>query len=81
MKELANLAARDSTSENREFWKSEMSSALREIQDLYDSKIDAIRNEMESQFTMRVRLKTSENNSRKKTRILTWLFFCVYLAA
>lgn len=46
MKELAALAYRDTTSENREFWKNEMGSALREIQATYDEKLDAMRGEL-----------------------------------
>ena len=42
MKELAALAYRDTTSENRTFWKNEMSKALREIQEKYDEKLTAI---------------------------------------
>lgn len=54
MKELAALAYRDTTSENREYWKSEMGQALREIQQSYDDKIDGMRLEMESYYNMKV---------------------------
>lgn len=54
MKELAALAYRDTTQENREFWKSEMSNALREIQQAYDGKLDEMRGEMETYYNMKV---------------------------
>ena len=55
MKELAALAYRDTTSENREYWKSEMGQALREIQQSYDDKVDGIRAELESFYNLKVR--------------------------
>nr|CAB38180.1 cytoplasmic intermediate filament protein [Phascolion strombus] len=54
LKELAALAYRDTTVENREFWKSEMSSALREIQETYDEEMDAMRGELESYYNMKI---------------------------
>nr|UQT06012.1 intermediate filament-like protein 1 [Theama mediterranea] len=54
MKELAALAYRDTTAENREFWKSEMSQAIHDIQSEYDSKMDALKNEMESYYNLKV---------------------------
>merc|ERR1719334_106891 len=48
MKELAALAYRDTTQENREFWKNEMGNALREIQQCYDEKLDGMRGEQEN---------------------------------
>jgi intermediate filament protein if len=54
MKELAALAYRDTTQENREFWKSEMSGALREISQAYDGKLDDMRAEMETYYNMKV---------------------------
>ena len=54
MKELAALAYRDTTSENREYWKSELSNALREIQVTYDDKLDTMRTEMETYYNMKV---------------------------
>jgi len=54
MKELAALAYRDTTNENREFWKNEMGSAMREIQDMYDEKLDVMRNELESHYNLKV---------------------------
>lgn len=54
MKELAALAYRDTTAENREFWKSEMSLALREIQDTYDEKLESMRGELEGFYNFKL---------------------------
>ena len=54
MKELAALAYRDTTAENREFWKNEMGAALREIQQCYDEKLDVMRGELEGYYNMKV---------------------------
>ena len=54
MKELAALAYRDTTSENREFWKNEMANALREISSTYDEKLDAMRGELETYYNLKV---------------------------
>jgi len=54
MKELAALAYRDSTVENREFWKNEMGQALREIQQVYDDKMDLMRGEMETFYNLKL---------------------------
>jgi len=54
MKELAALAYRDTTAENREFWKNEMGQALREIQQIYDEKMDVMRGELEAYYNLKV---------------------------
>jgi len=54
MKELAALAYRDTTSENREFWKNEMGAALREIQGTYDEKLEAMRAELETYYNLKL---------------------------
>jgi len=54
MKELAALAYRDTTSENREFWKNEMGQALREIQQVYDEKLEAMRAEQDTYYNLKV---------------------------
>lgn len=54
MKELAALAYRDSTAENREFWKAEMGDAMREIQLIYDDKLTSLRNELEGFYNLKV---------------------------
>lgn len=57
IKELQALAYKDSTSENREYWKSEMGQALREIQMAYDDKLDTMKVELESYYNLKVLLK------------------------
>lgn len=54
LKELAALAYRDTTSENRDFWKNEMGGALREIQRVYDDKMDKMREDMDTFYSMKV---------------------------
>jgi len=54
MKELAALAYRDTTQENRDFWKNEMGAALREIQTCYDDKLEAMKAEMENYYSMKI---------------------------
>nr|UFQ72712.1 intermediate filament b-like protein [Macrostomum pusillum] len=61
LKELAALAYRDTTSENREFWKNEMAQALHEIQSEYDNKMDVMRSEIESQYSMKVQEARTTN--------------------
>jgi len=51
------LAYRDTTNENREFWKNEMGQALRDIQQVYDDKLDATRNDVETYYNLKVRLR------------------------
>ncbi len=55
MKELAALAYRDTTQENREFWKNELASCLREISETYEDKLNAMRGELETYYNMKVR--------------------------
>jgi len=54
MKELAALAYRDTTAENREFWKNEMGQAMREIQGVYDEKLEALRGELETYYNLKI---------------------------
>jgi len=54
LKELQAMAYRDTTSENREFWKNEMGQCLREIQQAYDDKIDGMRSELEGYYNLKV---------------------------
>nr|UFQ72724.1 intermediate filament b-like protein [Macrostomum hystrix] len=61
LKELAALAYRDTTSENREYWKNEMAQALHEIQRVYDDKMDAMRSEIESHYSMKVQEARTNN--------------------
>jgi intermediate filament protein if len=54
MKELAALAYRDTTAENREFWKNELGSCLREIQQTYDDKLAQMKGEMETFYNLKL---------------------------
>jgi intermediate filament protein if len=54
LKELSALAYRDTTSENREFWKNEMGQAMREIQEVYDGKLDSMKGEMETFYNLKM---------------------------
>jgi len=51
---LAALAYRDTTAENREFWKNEMGQALREIHQVYDDKLEGMRGELETYYNLKV---------------------------
>jgi len=65
LKELQAMAYRDTTSENREYWKNEMGQALREIQQAYDDKIDGMRSELESYYNLKV--QEVRNSAAKNT--------------
>lgn len=54
LKELAALAYRDTTNENREFWRNEMGQALRDIQRVYDEKLEDTRNDVETYYNLKV---------------------------
>jgi intermediate filament protein if len=54
MKELAALAYRDTTAENREFWKNELGGCLREIQETYDEKLNQMKGETETFYNMKL---------------------------
>ena len=54
LRELMDLAYRDTTSENREFWNNEMGPALRDIQAAYDQKMDQLRNEMDTFYNLKI---------------------------
>ncbi len=80
MKELAALAYRDTTAENRDFWKNEMGNALREIQAAYDEKLEAMRAELEAYYNMKVQ-DQEKSNARAKIEldiyVLTFLSACL----
>jgi intermediate filament protein if len=82
MKELAALAYRDTTAENREFWKNEMGQALREIQQVYDDKLDSMRGELETFYNLKIQefrtgatkqnmetIHSKEENKRLRTQM------------
>lgn len=54
LKELAALAYRDTTAENREFWKNELGQAIRDIQQEYDAKVEQLRGDMEGFYNLKV---------------------------
>uniref|UniRef100_A0A0N5CC33 Intermediate filament tail domain protein n=1 Tax=Strongyloides papillosus TaxID=174720 RepID=A0A0N5CC33_STREA len=54
IKELQSLAARDTTPENREFFKNELSAAIRDIRTEYDQIYNHNRTDMESWYRLKV---------------------------
>jgi intermediate filament protein if len=54
MKELQALAYRDTTQENRDFWKNEMANCLRDIQQAYEDKTDEMRLDLERYYNMKI---------------------------
>ncbi|KAH7701316.1 intermediate filament protein, partial [Aphelenchoides avenae] len=54
IKELQQIAARDTTPENREFFKNELASAIRDIRAEYDQVYNVNRNDMESWYRLKV---------------------------
>uniref|UniRef100_A0A914DLG4 Intermediate filament protein n=1 Tax=Acrobeloides nanus TaxID=290746 RepID=A0A914DLG4_9BILA len=54
IRELQTLAARDTTPENREFFKNELASAIRDIRAEYDQVYSANRTDMESWYRLKV---------------------------
>ena len=69
LKELAALAYRDTTAENREFWKNEMGQALREIHQVYDEKLDGMRGELETFYNLKVRIHSCSSSVSLDIRI------------
>jgi len=54
MKELAALASQDSSAENKDYWKNELQNAIREIQRMYEEKMDQMRGDLESHYNFKV---------------------------
>lgn len=54
MKELAALAYRDTSLENREFWKNELLQAIREIEAMYGDKLVDMKADLESQYNLKL---------------------------
>uniref|UniRef100_A0A1I7XF24 Intermediate filament protein A n=1 Tax=Heterorhabditis bacteriophora TaxID=37862 RepID=A0A1I7XF24_HETBA len=67
IKELQTLASRDTTPENREFFKNELSSAIRDIREEYDQITNVHRNDMESWY----RLKVQEIQTQSARQVRT----------
>ncbi|CAD5215372.1 unnamed protein product [Bursaphelenchus okinawaensis] len=64
IKDLQSQAARDTTGENREFFKNELASAIREIRDEYDALNTTNRNDVESWY--RVKVQEIETSAAKE---------------
>lgn len=58
IKELQSLAARDTTAENREFFKNELALAIRDIRNEYDAIATQNKTDMESWYKLKVRLNS-----------------------
>lgn len=54
LKELAALAYRDTTSENREYWKNELAQAIHDIQQEYEAKLDGMRGDMDAYYNAKM---------------------------
>ena len=59
VKELQAMAARDTTAENREFFKNELAMAIRDIRTEYDDAANQNRGDMESWYKLKVQYKLS----------------------
>ena len=67
---MAALAYRDTTQENREYWKNEMGQAMREIQQVYEDKLETMRNEIEASYSLKVTSHTLSSSCYTIFRIL-----------
>uniref|UniRef100_A0A0K0DTC5 Intermediate filament protein A n=1 Tax=Strongyloides stercoralis TaxID=6248 RepID=A0A0K0DTC5_STRER len=54
IKDLLAMASRDTTNENREYFKSELASAIRDIRDEYDKLNNNNRNDLESWYKLKI---------------------------
>jgi len=54
LKELAALAYRDTTPENREYWKNELAQAIHDIQQEYEAKLDGMRGDMDAFYNAKM---------------------------
>uniref|UniRef100_A0A8R1DH11 Uncharacterized protein n=1 Tax=Caenorhabditis japonica TaxID=281687 RepID=A0A8R1DH11_CAEJA len=62
LKDLQAIAARDTTNENREFFKNELANAIREIRSEYEQMMNGNRNELESWYQLRVQEINTQSN-------------------
>ena len=51
---MSTLVNKDTTVDNRNFWMNKMGSALKEIQELYDSKLEEVRAQCETSYATKV---------------------------
>ncbi|EGT58123.1 hypothetical protein CAEBREN_03292 [Caenorhabditis brenneri] len=73
LKELQAQAARDTTNENREFFKNELANAIRDIRSEYEHLMNGNKNELENWYQLRVQeintqsmRQNAENNHQKE---------------
>ncbi|VDP03112.1 unnamed protein product, partial [Soboliphyme baturini] len=67
IKELQALAARDTTAENREYFKNELALAIRDIRNEYDTITAQNKNDMESWYKLKVRRETQSARQTMET--------------
>lgn len=64
IRDLQNMANRDNSGDLREYWKGELSKAIREIQNEYDNRLDQMKNDMDTKYNDQIRvIKSSTVNS------------------
>ena len=63
MKELQALIGQDTYKDNRKFWESEMSNAIRELQNEFDRRLDHQNQQMQSYYQMKVWVDNSQQSS------------------
>ncbi|GMR61623.1 hypothetical protein PMAYCL1PPCAC_31818, partial [Pristionchus mayeri] len=62
IKELQSMVSRDTTPENREFFKNELASAIRDIRQEYDQRMNTNRTDIESWYKLKVQeIQTASN--------------------
>ena len=54
MKELAALAYRGNSPENRDYWKTQLMACISEIEDMYNEKMDDAKKDMENSYNLKV---------------------------
>ncbi|XP_064616945.1 60 kDa neurofilament protein-like [Liolophura sinensis] len=64
IRDLQALANRDDSGDLREYWKGELSKAIREIQAEYDNRLDQMRNDMDSKYNNQIlEIRAGQMNS------------------
>ncbi|CAI4229389.1 unnamed protein product [Auanema sp. JU1783] len=66
IKELQAMAARDTTAENRDYFKNELANAIRDIRNDYDQMINAQRNDLESWYKIKVQEINTQSARQNK---------------
>ncbi|GMT36943.1 hypothetical protein PFISCL1PPCAC_28240, partial [Pristionchus fissidentatus] len=62
IKELQSMVSRDTTPENREFFKNELASAIRDIRQEYDQRMNTNRTDIESWYKLKVQEIATASN-------------------